>query len=248
MRHTSKTAFQIVVKKACPRPQGERIGGRSCYAHQASCSASLPSDAVLLALMAVAFLPAEVPKPPAMPSPQAHPGQPRPGGQPAAIPGGRADRPDLAQAWARGRGAGPAAAAAVGSGLVQSRQVGRHHVADGEPARAQRSGRVHLQPFPFIDRAQGLQFRRLQSIPTTTRSPRSSACTMDKDKRQELVVQAQEIIAADQPYAYLVYPLKVYAFDKTVLEGGFDGRAGGSRHQEHLVLPRAPSPWATPRT
>ena len=40
--------------------------------------------------------------------------------------------------------------------------------------------------------------------------------TMDKDKRQELVFQAQEIISEDQPYAYLVYPLKVYAFDKTI--------------------------------
>ena len=40
--------------------------------------------------------------------------------------------------------------------------------------------------------------------------------TLDKNARQALVVKAQEMIAADQPYAYLVHPLKVYAFDKTV--------------------------------
>lgn len=40
--------------------------------------------------------------------------------------------------------------------------------------------------------------------------------TTDRAKRQELVFQAQRIIDEDQPYAFLVYPLKVYAFDKTI--------------------------------
>jgi len=42
--------------------------------------------------------------------------------------------------------------------------------------------------------------------------------TTDREKRQELVYEAQQIIDEDQVYAFLVYPMKVYAFDKTVWE------------------------------
>ncbi|HEX5078514.1 MAG TPA: ABC transporter substrate-binding protein [Geminicoccaceae bacterium] len=38
----------------------------------------------------------------------------------------------------------------------------------------------------------------------------------DESKRQELVKKSQAIIAEDQPYMLLVYPTKVFAFDKTV--------------------------------
>lgn len=41
---------------------------------------------------------------------------------------------------------------------------------------------------------------------------------IDPDKRLELVTRAQEIINEQQPYAFLVYPTKVFAFDKTVFD------------------------------
>ncbi|MEM9549823.1 MAG: ABC transporter substrate-binding protein [Pseudomonadota bacterium] len=40
----------------------------------------------------------------------------------------------------------------------------------------------------------------------------------DKDERKVLIDQAQDIIDRDQVYAFLVHPLKVYAFDKTAWE------------------------------
>lgn len=40
----------------------------------------------------------------------------------------------------------------------------------------------------------------------------------DREARQALVYQAQEIINQDQPYLFLVYPTKSYAFDKTVFD------------------------------
>ncbi|HET9345856.1 MAG TPA: ABC transporter substrate-binding protein, partial [Candidatus Limnocylindrales bacterium] len=40
----------------------------------------------------------------------------------------------------------------------------------------------------------------------------------DEDRRQELIQKAQEIIAEDQPYMFLVHPTKVFAFDKTVFK------------------------------
>ncbi len=44
--------------------------------------------------------------------------------------------------------------------------------------------------------------------------------TPDRNERQALVKQAQEIIDADQPYAFLVYPTKLYAYDNTVFRAG----------------------------
>lgn len=41
---------------------------------------------------------------------------------------------------------------------------------------------------------------------------------IDPDKRLALVTRAQEIIDEQQPYAFLVYPTKVFAFDKTVFD------------------------------
>lgn len=40
--------------------------------------------------------------------------------------------------------------------------------------------------------------------------------TPDRDARKALVKQAHEIIDADQPYAFLVYPTKLHAYDSTV--------------------------------
>ncbi len=40
--------------------------------------------------------------------------------------------------------------------------------------------------------------------------------TANREDRRALVKKAQEIIDADQPYAFLVYPMKVYAFDRSV--------------------------------
>ncbi len=44
--------------------------------------------------------------------------------------------------------------------------------------------------------------------------------TVDKAKRQELIFKAQQIIDDDQVYAFLVYPMKVYAYDKTLWQEG----------------------------
>ncbi|WP_068299866.1 ABC transporter substrate-binding protein [Pararhodobacter sp. CCB-MM2] len=41
---------------------------------------------------------------------------------------------------------------------------------------------------------------------------------MDREARKALIYQAQEIINQDQPYLFLVYPTKSYAFDKTVFD------------------------------
>lgn len=40
----------------------------------------------------------------------------------------------------------------------------------------------------------------------------------DQEARLALVTQAQEIVDRDQPYAFLVYPTKVFAFDDTVFD------------------------------
>lgn len=40
--------------------------------------------------------------------------------------------------------------------------------------------------------------------------------TSDRDERKKLIDEAQELINQDQVYAFLVHPLKTYAFDKTV--------------------------------
>jgi peptide/nickel transport system substrate-binding protein len=40
----------------------------------------------------------------------------------------------------------------------------------------------------------------------------------DRDKRREMIVKAQEIVDRDQVYLNLVYPLQVFAFDKTVFD------------------------------
>ncbi|ADO44387.1 extracellular solute-binding protein family 5 (plasmid) [Ketogulonicigenium vulgare Y25] len=42
---------------------------------------------------------------------------------------------------------------------------------------------------------------------------------VDRDARHALIIKAQELVNADQPYSFLVYPTKSYAFDKTVLDG-----------------------------
>jgi len=42
---------------------------------------------------------------------------------------------------------------------------------------------------------------------------------VDRDARRELIVQAQEMINADQPYAFLVYPTKSYAYNTDVFDG-----------------------------
>lgn len=41
---------------------------------------------------------------------------------------------------------------------------------------------------------------------------------VDRDKRRDLVVKAQEQVNEDQPYMFLVYPTKSFAFDKTVFD------------------------------
>lgn len=41
----------------------------------------------------------------------------------------------------------------------------------------------------------------------------------DRDARRVLIGQAQEIIAQDQPYAFLVYPTKSYAYNTAVFDG-----------------------------
>ena len=41
---------------------------------------------------------------------------------------------------------------------------------------------------------------------------------IDPDKRLELITKAQELVNENQPYAFLVYPTKVFAFDKTVFD------------------------------
>lgn len=46
----------------------------------------------------------------------------------------------------------------------------------------------------------------------------SQRLVTDRDARRELIIQAQEQISADQPYAFLVYPVKSFAFDKTVFD------------------------------
>jgi peptide/nickel transport system substrate-binding protein len=50
---------------------------------------------------------------------------------------------------------------------------------------------------------------------------------MNRDSRRELVRQAQEIIAEDQPYAFLVYPTKVFAYNRTVFDGATMVNAAG---------------------
>ena len=80
----------------------------------------------------------------------------------AIVPGRAADRPGVAPARARRRGAPDGAPAAQPGGLVRARALGRHHVAHGRPARAQRPGRARVQPLPLVDGAARLQFRRLQ--------------------------------------------------------------------------------------
>ena len=42
---------------------------------------------------------------------------------------------------------------------------------------------------------------------------------MDRDARRELIVQAQDLINQDQPYAFLVYPTKVFAYNSSVFDG-----------------------------
>lgn len=42
--------------------------------------------------------------------------------------------------------------------------------------------------------------------------------TINPDKRRELVIRAQEILAADQPNMMLVHPQQAFAFDKTVFD------------------------------
>ncbi|MFN4099591.1 MAG: ABC transporter substrate-binding protein [Pararhodobacter sp.] len=42
---------------------------------------------------------------------------------------------------------------------------------------------------------------------------------VDRDARRELIVQAQEMINEDQPYAFLVYPTKSYAYNTDVFDG-----------------------------
>lgn len=55
--------------------------------------------------------------------------------------------------------------------------------------------------------------------PEYDRVARAQRLAVDRTARQALIYEAQDIINADQPYVFLVYPTKSYAYDKTVFDG-----------------------------
>ena len=54
--------------------------------------------------------------------------------------------------------------------------------------------------------------------PEYDRVAEAQRLAVDRDARQALIYEAQDIINADQPYVFLVYPTKSYAFDNTVFD------------------------------
>ena len=65
------------------------------------------------------------------------------------------------------------------------------------------------------------------STRTTTRSPRSSAARSIRAKRKALVGEAQEMVAADAPYVFLVHPKNVVALSGHRVEAGLVVDQGG---------------------
>lgn len=54
--------------------------------------------------------------------------------------------------------------------------------------------------------------------PEYDRVAEAQRLAVDRNDRQALIYEAQDIINADQPYVFLVYPTKSYAFDKSVFD------------------------------
>ena len=97
------------------------------------------------------------------------------GGAAAGLPGLAADRPAMAPARPRHRRQAAAAPGADRADLVQPRQVGRHDVAHGRPARALRSRRVRLLACSIRAPPRRATTSSATRTPSTTSSPRSSA-------------------------------------------------------------------------
>lgn len=55
--------------------------------------------------------------------------------------------------------------------------------------------------------------------PNYDRVAEAQRLEVNREARQALIYEAQDIINADQPYVFLVYPTKSYAYDKTVFDG-----------------------------
>ncbi len=55
--------------------------------------------------------------------------------------------------------------------------------------------------------------------PEYDRVARAQRLATNRQERQALIYEAQDLVNADQPYAFLVYPTKSYAYDKTVFDG-----------------------------
>ncbi len=146
----------------------------------------------------------------------------------------------MAPAWARGRGQAAAAPGADPADLVQPRQVGRHHVAHGRPARAQRPRRVPLQPLLLDLCREGLQLHRLHQ--SRIRQARREAAHA---ARQGRAAQDRLRHAGDhQPRPAAGFPGAPQVRDR-LQQGAVQGRHGRQparhRHPQRLDLPQHPA-------
>ena len=159
------------------------------------------------------------------------------GGPAAELPGGAADRPAMAPARPRSRGQAVAAPGADPAHLVQPRQVGRHDVAHGRPARAQRSRRVPLQPLPFELRREGLQLHRLHQSRIRQAGREAAHPARPRGAAQDRLRHAGD--HQPRPAAGLPGPSQVCAgLQQGGVQGGHRRQPERHRHPQHLDLPQ----------
>ncbi len=91
--------------------------------------------------------------------------------------------------------------------------------------------------FHFLDRAARLHFIGYNN-PEYDKIAEQQRQTVDPEARKALIRQAQEIVNRDQPYAFMIHPNTLQAFNQNVFDPADDRDAEGRRHPQLLDLHR----------